>query len=124
MGGENRLLLVFDGECAFCQMCVNAGRRLLPYMPVVRAWQFVDLGALGLTRDEASASVQLVGPRGLHAHGARAIGVMLALQPHPLWRPLGRVMLAPPVSWAAEGAYRLVSRYRHLLPGASVKDAA
>jgi predicted DCC family thiol-disulfide oxidoreductase YuxK len=119
VGGENRLLLVFDGDCGFCQLCVNLGRRLLPYMPVVRAWQFADLKALRLTRDEASSSVQLVGPHGLHAHGARAIAVLLALQPCPWWRVAGRIMLVPPVSWLGEGCYRLVSRYRHLLPGAS-----
>ncbi|MEW9530134.1 thiol-disulfide oxidoreductase DCC family protein [Microbispora sp. NPDC049125] len=113
---ENQILLVFDGDCPFCQMCVNAGRRVLPYMPAVRAWQFLDLDAVGLTREEVATSVRLVGPRGLHAHGARAIALMLALQPHPWWRAAGRVMLTPPVSWLAEAAYRLVARYRHLIP--------
>nr|WP_191910231.1 DCC1-like thiol-disulfide oxidoreductase family protein [Microbispora cellulosiformans] len=122
MGGEsgdNRILLVFDGDCAFCQTCVNAGHRVLPYMPAVRAWQGLDLRAAGLTREEVMTSVQLLGPGGLRAHGARAIGVMLAVQPNAAWRALGRVMLAPPVSWAAEAGYRLVSRYRHLLPGST-----
>ncbi|MEZ0077465.1 thiol-disulfide oxidoreductase DCC family protein [Planotetraspora sp. GP83] len=117
MGRDNQIVLLFDGDCAFCQMCVNVGRKSLAYMPGVRAWQFADLGALGLTRGEAAASVQLVGPNGLHASGARAIAVMLSLQPHPAWRTAGRIMLTPPVSWVAETGYRLVSRYRHHLPG-------
>ncbi|MEU8275035.1 thiol-disulfide oxidoreductase DCC family protein [Microbispora bryophytorum] len=123
MGGEsgesggNRILLVFDGDCAFCQTCVNAGHRFLPYMPAVRAWQGLDLGAVGLTREEVATSVQLLGPHGLRAHGARAVALLLALQPSPAWRAAGRVMLTPPVSGLAEAGYRLVSRYRHLLPG-------
>ncbi|MEU6426609.1 DCC1-like thiol-disulfide oxidoreductase family protein [Microbispora sp. NPDC046973] len=115
--GENRVLLVFDGDCAFCQTCVNAGHRFLPYMPAVRAWQGLDLGAAGLTREEVETSVQLLGPHGLRAHGARAVALLLALQPPGAWRAAGRVMLTPPVSWLAEAGYRLVSRYRHLLPG-------
>ncbi|GLX09929.1 DCC1-like thiol-disulfide oxidoreductase family protein [Microbispora sp. NBRC 16548] len=122
MGGEseeNRVLLVFDGDCAFCQTCVNTGHRLLPYMPAVRAWQGLDLGAVGLTREEVATSVQLLGPDGLRAHGARAVALLLALQPSAAWRAAGRAMLTPPVSWLAEAGYRLVSRYRHLLPGST-----
>ena len=117
MGGENRILLVFDGDCAFCQTCVNAGHRFLAYMPAVRAWQGLDLDAAGLTRGEVTTSVQLLGPNGLRAHGARVVALILALQPRAGWRAAGRVMLTPPVSWLAEGGYRLISRYRHLLPG-------
>ncbi|WP_051762003.1 thiol-disulfide oxidoreductase DCC family protein [Microbispora rosea] len=117
--GENRVLLVFDGDCAFCQACVNAGHRILPYMPAVRAWQGLDLDATGLTRAEVETSVQLLGPDGLRAHGARAIALLLVLQPRAAWRVAGRVMLTPPVSWLAEAGYRLVSRYRHLLPGSA-----
>ncbi|MBX6386355.1 MAG: DUF393 domain-containing protein [Microbispora sp.] len=118
--GANRVLLVFDGDCAFCQTCVDAGHQFLPYMPAVRAWQGLDLAAVGLTREEAETSVRLLGPDGLRAHGARAVALILALQPRMAWRAAGRVMLTPPVSWVAEAGYRLVSRYRHLLPGAAV----
>jgi len=117
---ENRVLLVFDGDCAFCQACVDAGHRFLPYMPSVRAWQGLDLHAAGLTREEAETSVRLLGPDGLRAHGARAVALLLALQPRAAWRAAGRVMLTPPVSWLAEAGYRLVSHYRHLLPGSAV----
>ncbi|ADG89277.1 hypothetical protein TBS_36460 [Thermobispora bispora] len=114
----DQVLLVFDGNCGFCQTCVNLGRRLLPYMPLVRAWQSIPLETIGLTREQAATSVQLVGPRGLHAQGARAIAVVLALQPTRGWRALGRTMLLPPVSWLAEAVYRVVARYRTRLPGA------
>lgn len=117
-------LLVYDGDCAFCQRCVDLGRGRLPYLPEIRAWQFLDLDALGLTRDQATAAVQLVGPGGLRASGARAIALILALQPHLGWRTAGRVMLVPPVSRLAEVAYRIVARNRHRLPGGSPTCAA
>lgn len=119
MGGANRVLMLFDGECGFCQLCVDVGRRLLPYMPVVRAWQFVDLASFGLTREDAAASVQLIGPDGLRAQGARAVALILALQPRAWWRTAGRIMLTPPLSWLAEAGYRMVARYRRHLPGVS-----
>ncbi|GGL06880.1 hypothetical protein Sme01_67300 [Sphaerisporangium melleum] len=110
-------MLVYDGDCGFCRRCVDFGREHLPYMPTVRAWQGLDLAEHGLTRKEVTSSVQLLGPHGLRASGARAIAVLLAVQPSAWWRAAGLVMMAPPVSWAAEGVYRLVSRYRHRLPG-------
>ncbi|WP_214415220.1 thiol-disulfide oxidoreductase DCC family protein [Sphaerisporangium fuscum] len=112
-------VLVYDGDCGFCQLCVDLGYRYLPTMPRVVAWQDLDLAAYGLTVEEVEESVQLVGPYGLRASGARAVAVLLAVQRRPTWHLLGRVMLTPPVSWAAEGVYRVISRNRHRLPGAS-----
>jgi predicted DCC family thiol-disulfide oxidoreductase YuxK len=111
------VLLVFDGDCGFCQLCVDAGRKALPYMPLVKAWQFLDLDAVGITREQAAAAVQLVGPNGLHASGARAVALILAVQPHLGWRTAGRAMLVPPISWLACAAYTVIARYRHRLPG-------
>ncbi|WP_248960954.1 thiol-disulfide oxidoreductase DCC family protein [Sphaerisporangium perillae] len=110
-------MLVYDGDCGFCRRCVEFGRRHLPLMPRVSAWQELDLADHGLTLDEVTRSVQLLGPHGLRASGARAVAVLLALQPRPWWRAAGLVMMAPPVSWAAEAVYRLIARYRHRLPG-------
>ncbi|MEO3809814.1 DCC1-like thiol-disulfide oxidoreductase family protein [Sphaerisporangium sp. B11E5] len=111
------MLLVYDGDCGFCRMCLDLARKHLPYMPRVSAWQGLDLTRHGLTIAQVNESVQLLGPDGLRAHGARAVGVLLAVQPSPLWRILGRITLTPPLSWGAEFLYRLVARYRHRLPG-------
>lgn len=97
-------------------------------MPETKAWQLIDLDTLGLTRDQVTASVRLVGPEstkstkspnGLHASGARAIALVLAMQPHRGWRAAGHAMLVPPISWLAEGVYRIVARNRHRLPGST-----
>ncbi|MFC6087581.1 thiol-disulfide oxidoreductase DCC family protein [Sphaerisporangium aureirubrum] len=111
------MLLVYDGDCGFCRMCLDMARKFLPYMPRVTAWQGLDLARHGLTLAQVNASVQLLGPDGLRAHGARAVALLLAVQPSLPLRVLGRVALTPPVSWAADVAYRVISRYRHRLPG-------
>jgi predicted DCC family thiol-disulfide oxidoreductase YuxK len=111
------MLLVYDGDCGFCGLCLDVARRYLPYMPRVSAWQGLDLARHGLTPAQVNSSVQLLGPDGLRAHGARAVALLLAVQPSLPLRVLGRVALTPPVSWAAEAVYRLVSRNRHRLPG-------
>ena len=35
------------------------------------------------------------------------------------WRPLGALMLVPPISWLAEAVYRIISANRYRLPGAT-----
>ncbi|MFC7386741.1 thiol-disulfide oxidoreductase DCC family protein [Sphaerisporangium rhizosphaerae] len=116
-------MLVYDGDCGFCRRCVDFGREHLPFMPETRPWQELDLAEHGLTLDEVTRSVQLLGPHGLRAEGARAVAVLLALQPRAVLRAAGMVMLAPPVSWTAEGVYRLIARYRHRLPGGTTACA-
>ncbi|GII79067.1 hypothetical protein Sru01_40490 [Sphaerisporangium rufum] len=113
-------VLIYDGDCGFCRWCVDLGHRHLPVMPRVSAWQRLDLAEYGLTRDEVTTSVQLVGPRGLRASGARAVAVLLLVQPALWWKVAGTAMLVPPLSWLAAAGYHLVARYRHHLrvPGA------
>jgi predicted DCC family thiol-disulfide oxidoreductase YuxK len=112
-------ILVYDGDCGFCQRCVDFGHARFPVMPKVSRWQELDLTDHGLTFDEVTTSVQLLGPNGLRASGARAVAVLLAVQPGVLWRTAGRVMLVPPVSWAAEAVYRVIARNRQRLPGST-----
>jgi predicted DCC family thiol-disulfide oxidoreductase YuxK len=113
------LTLVYDGDCGFCQRCVDFGHDHLSVMPKVSRWQDLDLEAHGLTLDEVTTSIQLMGPNGLRASGARAVAVMLAVQPGIWWRTAGRVMLVPPVSSLAEAVYRVIARNRHRLPGST-----
>ncbi|GII84147.1 hypothetical protein Ssi03_21370 [Sphaerisporangium siamense] len=111
-------MLVYDGDCGFCQRCVDFGHAHLR-MPQVRRFQELDLAEHGLTLQQVTDSVQLLGPDGMRASGARAVAVLLAVQPGLGWRLLGRLMLVPPVSWAAEAVYRMIARNRHRLPGST-----
>lgn len=109
-------VLVFDGDCAFCTASVDRLRELLPAFPDAQPWQWLDLPSLGLTGEDAGRAVWLVTPRGRWS-GHRAVSVLLRGQPSAGWRFAGWILVTPPFSWAAALGYRLVARYRHLLPG-------
>lgn len=111
-----RPVLLFDGDCAFCTSCVRLlEKRIRPDAEIV-AWQFADLAALGVSAEQATDAVQWVQPDGRVRSGHEAIAAMLGSS-GPIWRPLGRILLLPGISWAAAQAYRLVATNRHRLPG-------
>ena len=107
--------LVFDGDCAFCTDCVRALERIGPRAQVV-PWQLTDLAALGLTEERAAAALQWVGADGSVRSGHEAVAAAL-VSAGGVWRPLGRLLLAPGVSWLAARTYRLVAANRQRLPG-------
>jgi predicted DCC family thiol-disulfide oxidoreductase YuxK len=111
--------LVFDGDCAFCTSSVQWIKRWC--QPAVRfvPWQQLDLAAHGLTEEQVTSAVQWLRPRtseGPVPSGAAAIGRMLLRARWP-FRPVGALMLVPPVSWLAAGVYRLIANNRYRLPG-------
>jgi predicted DCC family thiol-disulfide oxidoreductase YuxK len=114
-GADMRPVLVFDGDCGFCTDCVRALERIGPRAEIV-AWQLADLPALGLTAEQASAAVQWVGADGGIRAGHEAIAAAL-ISAGGAWRQLGRLLLAPGVTWGAARAYRLVADNRYRLPG-------
>jgi predicted DCC family thiol-disulfide oxidoreductase YuxK len=113
-----RPVLLFDGDCAFCTSCAQLlERRVRPAATIV-AWQFADLGTLGVTAEQATAAVQWIGADGRVRTGHEAIAAMLATA-GPLYRPLGHFLLLPGVSAVAARIYALVAANRHRLPGAT-----
>ena len=111
--------LVFDGDCAFCTSSVRWIKRWC--RPAVRfvPWQQLDLEAHGLTREQVTSAVQWLRPRTSAKpvpSGAAAIGRMLLRARWP-FRPVGALMLVPPISWLAAGVYRLIANNRYRLPG-------
>ena len=111
--------LVFDGDCAFCTSSVGWIKRWC--RPAVRfvPWQQLDLEAHGLTQEQVTSAVQWLRPRTSAKpvpSGAAAIGRMLLRARWP-FRPVGALMLVPPVSWLAAGVYRLIAQNRYRLPG-------
>lgn len=123
----NRATFVFDGDCAFCSSCARfIERRIRPAAQVV-AWQFTDLGALGLTEDDASAAVQFVTAGRAPTAGPAAIADLLRDVPGPagrlLWRPIGAVLGLRPITALAWPVYRWVARNRHRMPGGTAACA-
>lgn len=108
-------VLVYDGSCGFCTRCARILKRLGPDAEVV-AWQLADLAELGITEEQAAEAVQWVAADGAVRSGHEAIAASLRTA-GPAWRLVGRLMVAPGISWIAARAYRLVADNRSRLPG-------
>ncbi|WP_426509961.1 thiol-disulfide oxidoreductase DCC family protein [Dactylosporangium sp. McL0621] len=121
MAAIERPVFVFDGDCAFCSSCARfIERRIRPAAEVV-AWQFADLGALGLTEDQVGSAVCYVAP-GRTSAGPAAIADLLK-GAGPLWRAAGAVLGLRPVTALAWPVYRWVARNRHRMPGGTAACA-
>jgi predicted DCC family thiol-disulfide oxidoreductase YuxK len=118
-GSRDDATLIYDADCGFCRRSLAVGRRLLPWSPRAVGFQHVDLSSYGLTEAQAQRSIQLHRPGRPTRHGAAVIAAILRAQPSRVWRIAGYALATPPVSWAAEGCYRLVARYRLRLPGST-----
>lgn len=115
MTSRTRPVLVYDGDCAFCTSCARLLERIGPEAEIV-AWQLTDLGALGLTEEQAAAAVQWVSADGTVRPGHEAIAATLR-SAGGIWKIIGSAILLPGVSWPAARVYRLVAANRHRLPG-------
>lgn len=111
-------VLIFDGECGFCTTCARLLQRWVVSggSPSVAPWQRVDLAALGLTAEQCSAAVQWVGADRRAVSGHAAIAAVLSAG-HPVWRPLGSLIVAPGFSWLAARVYRWIAAHRDAMPG-------
>ncbi len=107
-GGRERPLLLYDGDCALCRRTVDWIRRTLPVQPELQPFQDARLDAVGVSRAEASRSIQWIEPSGRVSAGHEAAARLLILNGGG-WGILGRLMLVPPVSLVAAAAYRLVA---------------
>ncbi|MGN6475268.1 MAG: thiol-disulfide oxidoreductase DCC family protein [Mycobacteriales bacterium] len=116
-----RPTLIYDGDCAFCTITARDIEQRWDGKAGIRAWQQVGAGGLaelGLTVEDVSSKVWWVDPDGTRLGGHKAVA--RALVEAGGWRALlGRFIGARLMSWPAALGYKLVARYRHLLPGAT-----
>jgi predicted DCC family thiol-disulfide oxidoreductase YuxK len=103
-------------------MCVRFLERWIPTSARILPWRRTDIDALGLTPAQCDAAVQWVAPDGTVSGGTRAIGRLL-VDAGSFWRPLGWLLLVPPLSWLAPPVYRLIARNRDKLPGGTAACA-
>jgi len=117
-GPQPRPVLIFDGECGFCTTSARFLHRWVVRdgFTHVAPWQLLDLDALGLTEDQCRAAVQWVGESGQIASGHAAIAATLRAG-YPVWRPAGKLIMAPGFSRLAERLYAWVADHRYALPG-------
>ena len=124
-------ILIYDGDCAFCQRCLDWGLRVLPDFPQALSYASLLPEQYGLSLEDVQQSIWLVDVAApltvrqagkSHWSGHRAAAQILLRQPTKsqfgfFWRMLGfLIILGGPVSALA---YRLVAKNRHRLPGAT-----
>lgn len=111
-------MLIYDGDCSLCSSSARwiAARWNGPQQAV--AWQHLSadqLERLGLTLDDVRSAAWWIDASGT-SRGHLAIA--RALRAADGWPAVvGRILLVPPFRWLAAGAYPLIARWRHRLPG-------
>lgn len=115
-------VLIYDGDCKFCQLSLEFGIRHLKTFPKYVAFQKIDPTKFGLTIDQVRTQIWLVDqgsgstkPKGGHL----AAGQILTMQRNLFYKALGWLIKTPPTSFLADVVYRWVAKNRHRLPGGS-----
>jgi predicted DCC family thiol-disulfide oxidoreductase YuxK len=118
---ESRVL-IYDGDCQFCQLSLEFGIKNLRIFPRYVAFQRIEPKDFGLTEKQVRAQIWLAQKnpaKSVALGGHLAAGAILALQPSFWLRALGWLASTPPTSWAAKLIYKLIAANRHRLPGGS-----
>ena len=119
---KTQQILIYDGDCQFCQLSLDFGIRNLTSFPRYVAYQRINPSDFGLSSQQVKTKIWLVGlPGSGHKNlgGHLAAAAILRMQPGLILRAIGTLMAIPPFSWVAGLIYNLVARYRHLMPGGS-----
>jgi predicted DCC family thiol-disulfide oxidoreductase YuxK len=111
---DQKALLIYDGDCAFCKNSLQWAIGHLKQMPNYVAFQKVDLTEYRLTKTDVETQVWLlVGTK--HFGGHQAVAWLFKSQTSPFWRLIGTIIdLFGPISALV---YRWVAKNRHRLPG-------
>ena len=112
-------MLIYDGDCSFCTSSARWISSRWHGQQQAVAWQHLsatELERLGLAHDDVRSAAWWIDSDGRRSRGHMAIAH--ALRAAPGWPAIvGTMLLIPPLRWLAAGAYPLVARWRHRLPG-------
>jgi predicted DCC family thiol-disulfide oxidoreductase YuxK len=115
-------VLIYDGDCQFCQLSLEFGIRHMKTFPSYVAFQKIDPALFGLTIEQVRAQIWLVRSAdnvNSSIGGHLAAAAILQMQGNLFYRLAGLLMKTPPISWVAKLAYGWIARNRHRLPGGS-----
>ena len=111
-------VIVYDGDCAFCEKWVGKARNALPVFPRAVPSQSINVADLGLSDEDVTRYAWLITPT-KHVAGGGILRELLIRQPRLSLRFLGHLLGVWPIPLIAEGVYRLVAANRRLLSGSS-----
>jgi predicted DCC family thiol-disulfide oxidoreductase YuxK len=113
-------VLVYDGDCAFCEKSVGKLRDRLPVFPHTVTSQSINLDDWGLSREDVARYAWLITPT-KHVAGGAILRELLIRQPRLSLRFLGHLLGVWPIPMIAEGVYRMVANNRGRLSRASTQ---
>ncbi|QRX91153.1 DUF393 domain-containing protein [Streptomyces noursei] len=113
-------LLLFDGDCGFCQNVINRISALS--RPAVDAvpWQSLPEETTRPHSERLDREVLLVRHGQALAGGADALAIYLRHSPRRRYRIAGMAITLPGVVRCAHAVYRWVARNRHQMPGGTL----
>ena len=115
--GPGGSMLIYDGDCGFCQRTLDVMKKRLAMWPRTAPYQRLNLDQHGVSSQDAARAMLWVEPGRPPLAGAAAFAQLFRDQPQLRWRILGRMMALPGISHFAVIVYRTVARHRHQLPG-------
>lgn len=110
---DQKVVLFFDGDCAFCATCTRFAERLklrAEFQPM----QSVDLAALGVDPVRARIEVPARREDGAVVYGHRAIAAVLNTGALPI-RLVGQILTWAPLNPLSARCYRAVATHRDWL---------
>jgi predicted DCC family thiol-disulfide oxidoreductase YuxK len=116
---EQKIVLIYDGDCQFCKLSLDFGLRVLKNFPLYVAFQKINPSDFGLTQDQVKSQIWTVGGAESPSGGHLAVADLLAMQVSPIYRGLAWLIRTPPTSWIAKKLYFFIAANRHRMPGGS-----
>jgi predicted DCC family thiol-disulfide oxidoreductase YuxK/GNAT superfamily N-acetyltransferase len=113
-------VLLYDGDCGFCETSAHWLARHARSPARVEAWQHADLVRLGLSAEDCAEAVLWV-EDGSRAAGPEAVAAYLRNASTP-WQTAGRLLAAPGSRHVAWPVYRWAAQHRDGLPGGTTTD--
>lgn len=111
-----KTVLIFDGDCGFCTTTANWINKNSKVPIEVVPYQWTDLTQWGLTPAEAAAKVQLSYAGEIFA-GHKCMAKLLQIQPNPLLKAAGSIMVMPLIDYISAKLYEWIAANRQKLPG-------
>ncbi len=111
-------MLIYDADCGFCTSTARWIEQRSQGRIRIQAWQSTDIEAYGLSVDDVTTAAYWIEPTSQPQRGHLAVGHCLSAV-GGIYRPIGRLIAIPALSWLMAPGYRLVARNRHRLPGST-----
>ena len=113
--GQDRQLLIFDGDCAICSTSARLLRKMTKNRIEIEPYQRLDLAALNLSEELTSKAVYYLS--GTKRYVAAAAMAQVLIESRTIWALPGQIIKLPLIRNLAKVVYYKIAANRHRLPG-------